>query len=252
MKISPKLTLVGAGPGDPDLITVKGLKAIADADVVLYDALISEELLIYAPQRAIKLFVGKRAGYQSFKQEEINQLIISHAFQYGHVVRLKGGDPFVFGRATEEIEVAESFGIPVEVIAGLSSATAITSQLQIPLTQRNISRGFRVMTATTSENELNEDINSVVKSNETVIILMGLHKLEKIVEVYQENGKGDLPAVIVQNGTLPNEKVVAGRVQDLVSLAKQEEIGAPAIIVIGETVEFFVRQQKAVALLNHL
>lgn len=252
MKISPKLTLVGAGPGDPDLITVKGLKAIADADVVLYDALISEELLIYAPQRAIKLFVGKRAGYQSFKQEEINQLIIAHAFQYGHVVRLKGGDPFVFGRATEEIEVAESFGIPVEVIAGLSSATAITSQLQIPLTQRNISRGFRVMTATTSENELNEDINKVVKSNETVIILMGLHKLEKIVDVYQENGKGDLPAVIVQNGTLPNEKVVSGRVQDLVSLAKQEEIGSPAIIVIGETVEFFVRQQKAVALLNHL
>lgn len=252
MKISPKLTLVGAGPGDPDLITVKGLKAIADADVVLYDALVSEELLIYAPQRAIKLFVGKRAGYQSFKQEEINQLIIAHAFQYGHVVRLKGGDPFVFGRATEEIEAAESFGIPVDVIAGLSSATAITSQLQIPLTQRNISRGFRVMTATTSENELNEDINNVVKSNETVIILMGLHKLEKIVDVYQENGKGDLPAVIVQNGTLPNEKVVSGRVQDLVSLAKQEEIGSPAIIVIGETVEFFVRQQKAVALMNQI
>jgi uroporphyrin-III C-methyltransferase len=246
MKVIPKLTLVGAGPGDPDLITVKGLKAIADADVVLYDALISEELLIYAPQRAVKLFVGKRAGYQSFKQEEINQIIISHAFQYGHVVRLKGGDPFVFGRATEEIEAAESFGIPVEVIAGLSSATAITSQLQIPLTQRNISRGFRVMTATTSDNELNEDINNVAKSNETVIILMGLHKLEKIVEVYQDNAKGDLPAVIVQNGTLPNEKVVAGRVQDLVSLAKQEEVGAPAIIVIGETVEFFVNQKKAV------
>jgi uroporphyrin-III C-methyltransferase len=252
MKVTPKLTLVGAGPGDPDLITVKGLKAIADADVVLYDALISEELLIYAPQRAVKLFVGKRAGYQSFKQEEINQIIISHAFQYGHVVRLKGGDPFVFGRATEEIEAAESFGIPVEVIAGLSSATAITSQLQIPLTQRNISRGFRVMTATTSDNELNEDINNVAKSNETVIILMGLHKLEKIVEVYQDNAKGDLPAVIVQNGTLPNEKVVAGRVQDLVSLAKQEEVGTPAIIVIGETVEFFVNQKKAVALLNQM
>jgi uroporphyrin-III C-methyltransferase len=252
MKVIPKLTLVGAGPGDPDLITVKGLKAIADADVVLYDALISEELLIYAPQRAVKLFVGKRAGYQSFKQEEINQIIISHAFQYGHVVRLKGGDPFVFGRATEEIEAAESFGIPVEVIAGLSSATAITSQLQIPLTQRNISRGFRVMTATTSDNELNEDINNVAKSNDTVIILMGLHKLEKIVAVYQDNAKGDLPAVIVQNGTLPNEKVVAGRVQDLVSLAKQEEIGAPAIIVIGETVEFFVKQKKAVALLNQI
>jgi len=247
MKVNPKLTLVGAGPGDPDLITVKGLKAIAEADVVLYDALISEELLIYAPQRAIKLFVGKRAGYQSFKQEEINQLIISHAFQYGHVVRLKGGDPFVFGRASEEIEAAESFGIPVEVIPGLSSATAITSQLQIPLTQRNISRGFRVMTATTSDNELNEDINNIAKSNDTVIILMGLHKLEKIVQVYQDHAKGDLPAVIVQNGTLPDEKVVAGRVQDLISLAKQEEIGSPAIIVIGESVEFFVKQRKAVA-----
>ncbi len=246
MKVNPKLTLVGAGPGDPDLITVKGLKAIAEADVVLYDALINEELLIYAPQRAIKLFVGKRAGYQSFKQEEINQLIISHAFQYGHVVRLKGGDPFVFGRASEEIEAAESFGIPVEVVPGLSSATAITSQLQIPLTQRNVSRGFRVMTATTTDNELNEDINNIAKSNDTVIILMGLHKLEKIVQVYQDHTKGDLPAVIVQNGTLPDEKVVSGRVQDLVSLAKQEEIGSPAIIVIGESVEFFVKQRKAV------
>ncbi|SFF43768.1 uroporphyrinogen-III C-methyltransferase [Thermoflexibacter ruber] len=252
MKVSPKLTLVGAGPGDPDLITVKGLKAIAEADVVLYDALISEELLIYAPQRAVKLFVGKRAGYQSFKQDEINQLIISHAFQYGHVVRLKGGDPFVFGRASEEIEAAESFGIPVEVIPGLSSATAIPSQLQIPLTQRNVSRGFRVMTATTTDNELNEDINNVVKSNDTVIILMGLHKLEKIVQVYQDHAKGDLPAVIVQNGTLPDEKIVAGRVQDLVSLAKQEEIGAPAIIVIGESVEFFVKQRKAVVELAKL
>lgn len=245
MKISPKLTLVGAGPGDPDLITVKGLKAIAEADVVLYDALVSEELLIYAPQRAVKLFVGKRAGYQSFKQEEINQLIISHAFQYGHVVRLKGGDPFVFGRASEEVEAAESFGIPVEVVPGLSSATAITSQLQIPLTQRNVSRGFRVMTATTTDNELNQDINNVAKSNDTVIILMGLHKLEKIVQVYQDHAKGDLPAVIVQNGTLPEEKIVAGRVQDLVSLAKQEEISSPAIIVIGESVEFFVKQRKA-------
>ncbi len=252
MKVAPKLTLVGAGPGDPDLITVKGLKAIADADVVLYDALIDDELLIYAPQRAIKLFVGKRAGYQSFKQEEINQIIVSHAFQYGHVVRLKGGDPFVFGRASEEIEAAESFGIPVEVVPGLSSATAITSQLQIPLTQRNISRGFRVMTATTSDNELNQDLHDIVKSNETVIILMGLHKLEKIVATYQENAKGDLPAVIVQNGTLPNEKVVSGRVQDLVRLAKQEEIGAPAIIVIGETVEFFVKQKKAIAELAKL
>ncbi len=247
MKVNPKLTLVGAGPGDPDLITVKGLKAIAEADVVLYDALINEELLIYAPQRAIKLFVGKRAGYQSFKQEEINQLIISHAFQYGHVVRLKGGDPFVFGRASEEIEAAESFGIPVEVVPGLSSATAITSHLQIPLTQRNVSRGFRVMTATTTDNELNEDINNIAKSNDTVIILMGLHKLEKIVQVYQDHAKGDLPAVIVQNGTLPDEKVVAGRVQDLISLAKQEEIGSPAIIVIGESVEFFVKQRKAIA-----
>jgi uroporphyrin-III C-methyltransferase len=252
MKISPKLTLVGAGPGDPDLITVKGLKSIADADVVLYDALISEELLIYAPQRAIKLFVGKRAGYQSFKQEEINQMIISYAFQYGHVVRLKGGDPFIFGRASEEIEAAESFGIPVEVIPGLSSATAITSMLQIPLTQRNTSRGFRVLTATTAENELNEDLVNAAKSSETLIILMGIHKLKQIVQAYLQANRDDIPVAIIQNGTLPNQKVVVGRIQNIVSLAKQDEIGAPAIIVIGETVEFFVKQQRMVALMNQI
>src|ERR1051325_10324749 len=124
MKRLPKLTLVGAGPGDPELISVKGLNTLKEADVVLYDALVNPELLANAPN-ALTLYVGKRAGHQEKTQDEINQLIVEYALQYGHLVRLKGGDPFVFGRGQEEIEYAEKFGIETAVIPGMTSATSI-------------------------------------------------------------------------------------------------------------------------------
>ena len=123
--VKPKVTLVGAGPGDPDLLTIKGAKALAEADVVLYDALANEEILAFAPKKSIKIFVGKRKGCHAYTQDEINQLIVDNALTYGHVVRLKGGDPFVFGRGSEEIDFAQQFGIETAIVPGISSALGV-------------------------------------------------------------------------------------------------------------------------------
>jgi len=163
-----KLTLVGAGPGDPDLITLKGIKALRQADVVLYDALISKELLDHAP-RAEKIYVGKRRGIHRFSQEEINEMIVRKALGYGHVVRLKGGDPFVFGRGSEEIEHAQSFGIPTDVIPGISSSLAVPSSIGIPLTKRGISESFWVITGCNSQRELSRDLELAARSTATLV-----------------------------------------------------------------------------------
>ena len=153
----PKVTLIGAGPGDPDLITVKGSKALANADVVLYDALINRSLLAYAPN-AIKIFVGKRKDFHRYSQDEINQLMVENAFQFGNVVRLKGGDPYIFGRGAEEVEYIESFNIEAEVISGISSSMAVPASQGISLTKRGVSESFWVITGTTSERKLSKDV----------------------------------------------------------------------------------------------
>src|SRR5690606_36467455 len=146
---TPRITLIGGGPGDPELLTVKGLRILQAADVVLYDALVSEKILALIPAHTPAWSVGKRAGAHSFKQEEINTLIVDFAYRYGHVVRLKGGDPFVFGRGQEEIEFALSRGIEVCVVPGISSAFAVPGALKLPLTWRGVSESFWVVTGTT-------------------------------------------------------------------------------------------------------
>ncbi len=234
-KKTPKLTLVGAGPGDPDLISVKGVKALASADVVLYDALINRELLEYAPN-AKKVFVGKRVGLHTFTQDEINEKIVQNAFQYGHVVRLKGGDPFIFGRGTEEIEYAESFGLETENIAGITSAIAVPSNLGIALTKRGISESFWVVTGTTSKNKLSKDAHLAAKSTATVVILMGMKKLNEIVSVFQNENKGETPVAIIQNGTTLNEHIGIGTINSISEEVKSKKLSSPAIIVIGEVV----------------
>ena len=146
-----KLTLVGAGPGDPDLITVKGIKALQQADVVMYDALVHPDLLAYCRLDALQVYVGKRRGAYSCVQEDINPLIVHYAQQYGHVVRLKGGDSFVFGRGYEEMAYAQQYGIQTEVIPGLSSSYAVPASAGVPLTTRGVSESYLVVTGTTKE-----------------------------------------------------------------------------------------------------
>jgi len=234
--IEPKLILVGAGPGDPELISVKGLKALQAADVVMYDALVSEELLQHAP-KAVKVFCGKRAGTHYMKQDEINRQIVEHAQRYGTVVRLKGGDPFIFGRGQEEVEYAEKHGIPTAIIPGISSATALATSRKIPLTKRGITESVWVTTGTTSCGALSDDIELAAQSSATVVILMGIGKLPEIVKVFLKYKPATYPMAIIQNGTLPDEKVVCGHLVTIQDKVAKENITAPAIIIVGEVVD---------------
>lgn len=232
----PFLSLVGAGPGDPELITLKAIRVLKKADIILYDSLANEELLGYAQPTAIKKFVGKRYGCHALSQEEINLLIVEYAHSHGHVVRLKGGDPFVFGRANEEIETARQAGIPVEIVPGISSALAVPAMQMIPLTNRGVAESFWVTTGTTRSGDVSGDIKLAAQSSATVIILMAMSKLEGIMDIFKEYGKQDTPVAIIQNGTTPEEKWVIGSVKNISFKAEFENISNPAIIVVGEVV----------------
>ena len=244
-QMSPKLSLVGAGPGDPDLISVKGVKALSRANVVLYDALVHPSLLDYAPEDAIRIFVGKKVGLCEFAQHDIHDLIVQYAFSHGHVVRLKGGDPFVFGRGYEELSHARAFGIETEVIPGISSSIAVPEMQNIPLTCRGINESFWVVTGTTKNHGLSKDIRLAAQSTATIVILMGMKNLRQIVEVFRKAGKADTPAAIIQNGTLAQERMVLASVSALADAAESQNLQNPAVIVIGEVVALhpdFVRQ----------
>jgi uroporphyrin-III C-methyltransferase len=232
---TPKITLVGAGPGDLELITVKGLNAIKKAEVILYDALVNEELLDYAPI-AKKIFVGKRKGYKAYSQQEINLLLVKYAFSHGNVVRLKGGDSFVFGRGFEEIQYAESFGIETSVVPGISSSIAVPALSGIPVTHRGTSTSFTVISASLSNGELNPDVNFAAQSNGTTVILMGLSKLEEILSIYKRAGKYDTGVAIISNGSLPNQQILRGSVATIRYQFEENPIPSPAIIVVGEVV----------------
>ncbi|WP_221392709.1 uroporphyrinogen-III C-methyltransferase [Dyadobacter sp. NIV53] len=231
-----KLTLVGAGPGNGDLITLKGVRALKTADVVLYDELANAELLDFAPEHSLKMYVGKKAGNASFSQNEINGLIVRLAKKRGHVVRLKGGDSFVFGRGHEEMEYARDHDIQVEVIPGVSSCIAVPASMEIPVTRRGVSESFWVITGTTQNGELSEDLRLAAQSKATVVVLMGMSKLTEICELYKHFGRGHLPVAVIQNGTRPDEKSVMGQVWEMPHLVRENNIGTPAIIVLGEVV----------------
>jgi len=232
----PRITLVGAGPGDADLITIKGIKALKTADVVLYDALVNKELLEFAPQHAVKVYVGKRSGDHTFSQDNINKLMIDYAINYGHVVRLKGGDPFVFGRGYEELDHAASYSIPAIAIPGISSSIAVPGLQQIPVTHRGLSESFWVITGTTSDGKVSNDLYEAARTNATVVVLMGLHKLAEITRIFKNEGKHRLPVAVIQSGSTENEKVAIGVIDTIVELVEEKHIGSPALIVIGDVV----------------
>lgn len=231
-----KVTLIGAGPGDKDLITLKGFKALQTADVILYDALVSKELISEIDNSIKKIYVGKRCSAHSVTQDEINRLIVENAFEYGHVVRLKGGDPFVFGRASEEISYVESFGISVTVIPGVTSAVAVPGSQGIPLTKRNVSSSFWVMTATRRDGTFSEDLKYAAQSSTTMVILMGVRKLNEIIKEVSKYRNIHTPFAVVQNGTLKNESLVMGNLGDVSYVDSSIDKTAPGIIVIGDVV----------------
>lgn len=234
---TPKLTVVGAGPGDEDLITLKAIKAIESAEVILYDALINESLLRYASDDTELIFVGKRKGCYAFQQEQINELIVSKAIEKGHVVRLKGGDPFIFGRGAEEIDYVRHFGLETFVVPGISSSVAVPAYQGIPLTKRGASESFWVITGTTKQHKLSADVRLAAKSTATVVILMGMGKLEEIVKIFSAENKQDTSIAIIQNGTRANENVGIGSIRTIEKIVKEKQLANPAIIVIGDVVK---------------
>ncbi|MBK8516970.1 MAG: uroporphyrinogen-III C-methyltransferase [Saprospiraceae bacterium] len=242
-QINPRVSIVGAGPGDPDLLTIKAWKAIKSADVILYDALVSAEILGFAPAEALKIYVGKRSSDHTYSQEKINEMIVSNALLFGHVVRLKGGDPFVFGRGGEEMEYVRKSGLPVSIIPGISSSIGVPGIIGIPVTHRGLSESFWVVTATDMKGNLAKDIQKAAETDATVVVLMGLSKLDQIVNLYLRKNKNDVPVAIIQNGTLSNQKILTGKISDIVIKAAAEEIKAPAVIVIGEVVNLYAPSQ---------
>ncbi len=236
MKSLPKLTIIGAGPGDIDLITLKAIKVLKQADVILYDALVNNDLLEYANPTAEIIFVGKRKGCYRYQQEQINELIVARGHSHGHVVRLKGGDPFIFGRGAEEMEYAAKFGLETAVVPGISSSLAVPAYQNIPLTKRGSAESFWVITGTTKHHQISSDIALAAKSSATIVVLMGMGKLSEIVTLFQQENKNSLPVAIIQNGTTPQEKVGIGTVDTIEGIVAEKKLSNPAIIILGEVV----------------
>ncbi|HVU58370.1 MAG TPA: uroporphyrinogen-III C-methyltransferase [Puia sp.] len=232
----PELVLVGAGPGDPELITLKACRVLQEAPVILYDNLCNTALLDWASPSCEKIYVGKLPYGDYTPQETIHALIKEKAFSAGRVVRLKGGDPFIFGRGFEEALFARQQGIAVSYIPGISSMQA-AGLSAIPLTHRHLSESIWVITGTKKDGELSNDLRLAMKSKATIVVYMGMKKLKEIAAIYREEGMSHTPAAIIHYASLPEEKMVRGAVEELPSMASEHQLTHPSIIIIGEVVD---------------
>lgn len=230
--------IVGAGPGDVDLITVKGLRCIEAADVILYDRLINEELLAYAKKGAKLIFCGKLPNQHAMIQENINQALVHYAQQGLIVTRLKGGDPFVFGRGAEEAEVLAQNGIPFEIVPGITSGIAAPAYAGIPVTHRELSSSFAIVTGHMREGK-DDTIQweSLAKGIDTIAIYMGVGNLPYIRQQLLKYGRNaNTPVALVHWGTFAKQKTITGTLANIVDVAKRENIKNPSMILVGEVV----------------
>ncbi|MCU7933159.1 MAG: uroporphyrinogen-III C-methyltransferase [Candidatus Thiodiazotropha sp. (ex Codakia rugifera)] len=230
--------LVGSGPGDPDLLTVKALRLMCSADAVVYDRLVSPEIMEMVPPGVTRIAVGKVPGMHCVPQDEINSLLASLAKRARNVVRLKGGDPFVFGRGSEEALYLRQQGIRFEVVPGITAASAVTTYAGIPLTHRSMSRGVRLVTGHFREDEALElDWEKLADATATLVVYMGLSNLSEIVQQLIAVGRGpDTPAAVVQEGTTPRQRMVQGTLATLNLRVAEAGLSSPVIIIVGETV----------------
>ena len=227
-----RVVLVGAGPGDPELITVRGARALANADVVVYDRLVAPALLELAPAETERIYVGKEPGRAAVPQREIERLLVDRARDVATVVRLKGGDPFVFGRGGEELAACAAAGIPCEVVPGVSSAVAAAAAAGIPVTHRGVARSFAVVTGSTAHND--EVDLSRVAGVDTLVVLMAAGRLaQTCADLITAGRPADEPAAIVQWAWTPEQRSVVGTLTDLPILAEAASIGPPATLVVG-------------------
>jgi uroporphyrinogen III methyltransferase/synthase len=230
--------LIGAGPGDPGLFTLKGKKFLARSEVIVYDYLVNPELLVFAREGAEIIYVGKKRGHKEIPQKEINRLITKQALEGKIVARLKGGDPFIFGRGGEEAVELAKHGIPFDVIPGVSSPTGVTAYAGIPLTHRDYSSSFAVVTGHEDPKKLKTSLpwEALAKIG-TLVFLMGVEKLEQNMKKLIEMGKSPkTPAAIITWGTLPNQSTLTGTIGTIVSLSKEKKISSPSIIAVGDVV----------------
>lgn len=232
--------LVGAGPGDPGLITVKGLECIRRAEVLVYDRLASKRLLSYAPKGCEMIYVGKLPDRHTLRQEEINQLLVDKGLEGKVVTRLKGGDPFVYGRGGEEGELLFENNVPFEVVPGITSAISVPAYAGIPVTHRDFTSSFAVITGHEDPNKDESSIawDKISTGIGTLVFLMGVGNLPFIVQKLVENGRADTtPVALIRWGTRPEQKVLTGTLQDIVKKVQEANFQSPAIIIVGEVVK---------------
>jgi uroporphyrin-III C-methyltransferase len=242
--VTGRVVLVGAGPGDPELITVRGARALADTDVVVYDRLVAPALLELAPVAAERIYVGKEPGRAAVPQREIERLLVDRALTGATVVRLKGGDPFVFGRGGEEMAACAAAGVPCEVVPGVSSAVAAPAAAGIPVTHRGVARSFAVVTGSTAHDD--EVDLSRVSGADTLVVLMAAGRLpQTCADLIAAGRPADEPAAIVQWAWTPEQRSVVGTLTDLPILAEAASIGPPATLVVGEVAALGIEPVQA-------
>jgi uroporphyrin-III C-methyltransferase len=237
MKDQSRVILAGAGPGDPDLLTLKADRALRAADAVLYDALANADLLERCRPSCKRIYVGKRKGNAAMSQDEINRLLLWHAKHHSLVVRLKGGDPLVFGRGHEEISYLNRYGINTEVIPGISSSLAAPALAGISVTQRGVNESFWVVTGTCADGSFSNDIVHAAQSTATIVILMGMGKLANIAELVARHRSPFEPMAIVEQASLPSQRQLFSTAHNVVADARSQGIATPAVIVVGAVVE---------------
>ena len=237
--MSGRVALVGAGPGDPDLLTVRGLALLRRADVVVYDRLVDPRLLEEAPLDAERIFAGKASGAHALSQERINALLVAHARRGRRVVRLKGGDPFVFGRGGEEAEALVAAGVPFEVVPGVSAAVAVPAYAGIPVTHRGVASSFAVVTGHEDEGkaEAAVDWGRLANAVDTLIVLMGARSLPRITRALLEAGRrADTPVALIRWGTTDAQSTLVGRLDEIAAQAEAIQLAPPVVAVIGDVV----------------